>query len=157
MSSAPFLPSSLKSAGYLIVAGLALQAAQVAIVVIAGYYLARVGFLTSILFILGISGVAWLVLVLVFSYLPLRAGRIDRARTPTLIFAILSIFTISILAGLMYVLAYHEMRPQAPPGPPPRPLGSPPPLAGGSASCSICGRANQPGSTFCQGCGFAIH
>ncbi len=141
----------------LVVAGLVLQAAQVAVFFLLAYFTSPSGLPISIYLVLGVIGLVWLALVFTLSYWPLRAGRVEPARTPTLVFAILSIFTVSVLPGMMYILAYHEMRPQPLPGPPPRPLGSPPPLVGGLTTCSICGRSNPPASRFCQGCGMAIH
>jgi len=147
----------LKNGRMLVVAGLGLQAAQVAFFFLLAYFARSNGFLVSIYLAVGVIGIGWLVLAFVLSYWPLRAGHAERARTPTLVFGILSIFTFSVLSGLMYVLAYHELKPRVLPGAPPRPLGSPVPLAGGLTTCSICGRSNPPASKFCRGCGMAIH
>jgi hypothetical protein len=121
--------------------------------------------LGGILLFFAVIGFVWIALVWLFSYARVRDGDYDGARTPTLVFAILSIISIALIPGILFLIAYiklgdamREAGPSASPAwgsPPPPP---PPPLAGGVAAagsrfCSRCGRANPPGGAFCQGCG----
>ncbi|HLY76277.1 MAG TPA: hypothetical protein VKT21_00140, partial [Thermoplasmata archaeon] len=42
-------------------------------------------------------------------YKPVREGRYEQAKTPTLVFAILSLVTISIISGILYLIAYIKL------------------------------------------------
>jgi hypothetical protein len=73
----------------------------------------------------GVLGFIFLFLVWMLCYQPVRQGRYEQARTPTLIFAILSIITINLIAGILYLIAYiklgdavreQQMPPQGYPG-----------------------------------------
>lgn len=150
-------PEAVQSARQLLLAGLILQVVQVGFFFGVAYYLSRTQFFGSILFYLGAIGIVWLALVYVLAYRPARSGDIDAAKTATLVFGVLSIFTVSVIPGLLYVFAYHEMGNAQAANSIPRPLVAPRPLAGGVRACVVCGRANPEGTTFCQGCGFGLH
>lgn len=156
MDGAPPSVASLTSARTLVAAGIGLQAAQVGAFFLFAFYITPHGSQALIYVVLALLGLAWLALAVALVYRPLRAGHVVRARSAALVFAILSLFTISILPGLMYILAHHEMRAHVA-SDPPRPLGTARPLEGGLKTCSMCGRANPPASTFCQGCGLVVH
>ncbi len=57
----------------------------------------------------GVIGFIFLYLVWMFCYKPVQEGRYQQARTPTLIFAILSLVTINIIAGILYLIAYIKL------------------------------------------------
>ncbi|MGA7861770.1 MAG: hypothetical protein WCB19_07935 [Thermoplasmata archaeon] len=73
----------------------------------------------------GALGFIFLILIWMFSYKPVSEGRYEQARTPTLIFAILSLITVNLIAGILYLIAYiklgdavreQQMPPQGYPG-----------------------------------------
>lgn len=82
----------------------------------------------------GALGFIFLILVWMLSYKPTTEGRYEAARTPTLVFAILSLITISIISGILYLIAYIKLgdavREQQ--MPPPGYAGSAPMMAPGS-------------------------
>jgi hypothetical protein len=58
----------------------------------------------------GFLGVVWLILVWLLCYKPVGEGRYGAAKTPTLIFAILSIITVfNILPGILYLIAFIKL------------------------------------------------
>lgn len=106
-----YVPPSASTAKTLILVGLILQL----VFVVAGI---AYGALLSIVFpILGIVylaiaalGLVWMILVWMLSYSPVRQGRYEAAKTPTLIFAILSIITLwGIIPGVLYLIAYIKL------------------------------------------------
>ena len=117
-------------------------------------------------FLLGAAaiGFVWIALIWVFSYDRVRNGDYAGARTPTLIFAILSLLSLGIIPGILFLIAYLKLEDagreavspaawSATPSPPlPSAPGGPAPVAG-QRFCSHCGRANPSTGAFCQGCG----
>ncbi len=59
--------------------------------------------------IIGLIGFIFLFLIWTLCYKPVREGRYEAARTPTLIFAILSLITVNIIAGVLYLVAYVKL------------------------------------------------
>ena len=122
-----YVPPSGSTAKTLILVGLILT-------LVFGLIGLGIGALTAIAFpflgifyiVLGALLLVWLALVWLFSYKPVQEGRYQAARTPTLIFAILSIITLyGIIPGVLYLIAYvklgdavreQQMPPQGYPG-----------------------------------------
>lgn len=59
--------------------------------------------------IFGALGFIWLFLVWIFSYKPVSQGQYEQARTPTLVFAILSLVTLGIISFVLYLIAYIKL------------------------------------------------
>jgi hypothetical protein len=73
----------------------------------------------------GVIGFIFLFLIWTMCYKPVKEGRYEAAKTPTLIFAILSLITFSFISGILYIVAYvklgdavreQQMPPQGYPG-----------------------------------------
>lgn len=98
------------TAKILVLIGLVLQ--LVFVLVFAGIAGALLVFLPlgAFFLILAVFGVVWVVLVYLLSYRPIAAGDYSGAATPTLIFAILSLLTIALISGVLYLVAYVKLR-----------------------------------------------
>lgn len=152
-----------ETAKLLILIGLILDAIGVAILFLVGAIFVAFPILGGVLLAFAAIGVIWIILVWIFSYERTRAGDYEGARTPTLVFAILSLIILALIPGILWIIAYVKLgdaaREATPvtaawstptPAPPPPP--SPAPLPS-ERYCSHCGRSNPPGGAFCQGCG----
>lgn len=111
-----YVPPSGSTAKTLILVGLIFQLIFALIFLFAlgalGFALAAVGIFpvfALIYIIFGVIGFIVLYLIWTFSYKPVREGRYEQAKTPTLIFAILSLVTINIVAGVLYLIAYIKL------------------------------------------------
>jgi zinc-ribbon domain len=149
-----------ETAQTLILVGLILQGVELATLLLAGFLFLIIvpTFLGGLFVGLALIGVVWLVLVYLFSYARVRDGDYAGARTPTFVFAVLSLVTFALISGVLYLVAYvklgdaeHEQGPSvawnvATPAPPSLP-------PSGSKYCPRCGRPNPPGASFCQACG----
>ena len=141
----------------LILAGLAIQVLQVLVFLGVGLWLLSLpffgGVFGGIFLALAFLGVVWVILVYIYSYLPTAAGEYEAARTPTLVFAALSLLTVGLVSGILYIIAYSEMKDAEREGPEAdwgaESLGPLP----GPKYCSTCGRPVRAGSTFCSSCG----
>ncbi len=109
-----------------------------------------------------VVGFVWVLLVYLFSYLRVRERRWDDARAPTLVFAILSLITLAIIPGILFLVAYVKLgdalreSPAAPAWGTPTAPTAPAPLASAAAPtryCTYCGRADTSGGQYCQSCG----
>jgi hypothetical protein len=114
-------------------------------------------------------GLMWLLLVFLFSYRPASRGQYEAARTPTIVFAILSLLTLSLIPGILYLIAYiklgdavREATPAPPAGPysytpgtSPAPAGQPAQAPSRVQVCLKCGSVRQGQGAFCQHCGTA--
>jgi len=161
------------TASTLILIGFILQVIEVAIFLLIGLVFLIVPILGLIVFALALIGVVWLILVWVYSYKPTIEGNYEDARTPTLVFGILSLLTLGLISGILYIIAFAKLGDAereatqvmpgwgAPPpftpsyGVPPPPAFAPPPNPG-MKFCSYCGRPNAFNATFCQSCGARI-
>jgi hypothetical protein len=125
-----YVPPSASTAKTLLLVGIILQAIFVLIgLVLGAIYAVIFPFIGIFYLAVAVLGLVWLILIWMLSYNPVRAGRYDAARTPTLIFAILSIITLfGIIPGVLYLIAYiklgdaireQQMPPQGYPGAPP--------------------------------------
>jgi hypothetical protein len=115
------------------------------------------------LLLLGFSliGFLWIALVWSFSYSRIKAGDYEGARTPTLVFAILSLITFALIPGVLFLIAYIKLgdaieqptvgTPAWGAVPTSPPLGAAPLAA--SRYCAHCGRASVGVDRYCQGCG----
>lgn len=172
MYGAPSPPRAAGTAKVLILIGLILQAIEVAVLLVLGLFLIFVPFVGVFIFLpLAGIGILWIVLVYLFSYERVTQGDYAGAATPTLVFGILSLITLQLISGILYIVAYVEIGsgerelalartgyPGAPPtwGAPP-PSAFPPGAAGAPPKyCPYCGRPNPAVSRFCQGCGAAF-
>jgi len=146
-----------ETASTLILIGLILQAVEVLILFGIGALFLIVPFIGVIVLGLGVIALIWVVLVYMFSYERTKEGDYEGARTPTLVFGILSLLTVNLISGILYIIAYVKLGDalsngvQARPawGMPPTPL----PPGPGTKFCPACGRPNAPASGFCSGCG----
>ncbi len=145
-----------QGAATLILVGMILQAIQVAVLFGLGLFFVSVPVLGQIALVLGGIGLVWLVLVYVFSYLPTAKHNYSAARTPTLVFAILSILTIGLLSGFLYIVAFSELGDPRTKGYRTEPWRAPTPIRAESKICPICGRSNPLSSLFCQTCGIRL-
>lgn len=179
MYGAPPVPHSAETAKLLILIGLVFQAIEVVVVFLLGlaFVVAPFFLFSFLLLFVGLIGLVWIVLVYLFSYERVARGDYSGARTPTLVFAVLSLLTFHLLSGILYLIAYAELetaeREQAarwhggypgspgffPAGPPAAPSPGPSSFAapaGPPKYCSYCGRANPNPARYCQGCGAAF-
>jgi hypothetical protein len=152
----------------LILVGLFLQALLVLIAFAVGFFLLIV--LVGVLFLLAACfGLIWVLLVYMFSYRPTSDGDYERARTPTIVFAVLSLLTLSLIPGILYLIAYVKLgdatrdvrsfqtsMPGAP-GSMSNPYLSPPAALNSSRVqvCLKCGSVRQGAAAFCPHCGTA--
>jgi hypothetical protein len=130
----------------------------------------------SILFIaFGALAFVWLVLIWLLCYKPTKAGQYEQARTPTLVFMILSFITLNFLTGILLLIAYlklgdaareSQMPPTggyypgmptaaapayaAPPQPPATGTASSPATTAGPGSVPICPKCGKPGTFVAQ-------
>ncbi len=151
MSVPPASRRSGNTARVLILVGVILQFVEVAGILALAVLPGNHRFHGIFLLAVAAVGAVWGVLILLFSYRPTADGDYGSARTPTLIFGILSLVTLSILGGILYLIAYvklgdalHEAAVTAGGG------GS---LASGTVYCPRCGGINPALGKFCQRCG----
>lgn len=93
----------------LILSGLVLQVAQVLVFFYLGSRYVADPVIGPALLTLGILGLGWVICVFLFSFLRVRAGEYQSARRPTMIFALLSILTIGLIAGVLYLVAWGKL------------------------------------------------
>lgn len=172
MYGASPVPRAAGTAKILILIGLILQAIEVGVLVLIGLLVSFVPVAAIIFLPLAVVGVVWIVLVYFFSYDRVSRGDYSGAHAPTLVFGILSLITVNIISGVLYLVAYSEidsaekellaMRQGGYPGAPPS-WGAPPlsPVPTGVSGaptkfCPHCGRPNPAVGRFCQGCGAAF-
>jgi len=146
----------------LILVGLIIDIILEAILLGVGVLLLGYVIIGAVILGFAIIGLVWIFLVYVFSYSPVREGDYEGARTPTLVFAILSLITLSLIPGILFLIAYVKLgdaireEPNVAPAwgtGPTAPIPSYAPASGGGKLCSHCGRTNPPTGLYCQGCG----
>jgi hypothetical protein len=145
--------ASGETAHTLILVGLILQGIQVAIVLGIGFLVVLAPGLGGIIFGAAAIGILWIVLVYSFSYRRTEEGDYEGARTPTLVFGILSLLGLGLISGILYLVAYSklgdaidETTDVTPPWNPPAPIS-------GMKYCPACGRPSPSSSRYCQSCG----
>lgn len=112
-----YVPPSASTAKTLILVGLILQLIFALIFLFAlgvfAFVAVAVGGVVSLFAFVyvafGILGFIFLYLIWMFCYKPVREGRYEQAKTPTLIFAILSLITFSFISGILYIVAYVKL------------------------------------------------
>jgi len=154
---------SADTARTLILIGLILDVIGEAILLVVGVFFLIVPLFGAVLLGIALVGFVWVALVYVFSYERVRNGDYEGARTPTLVFAILSLITLALIPGILFLIGYvklgdalREASPAAPAWGSPLPPAAPSPaapLGGGARYCAHCGRANPGTATYCTGCG----
>lgn len=142
-----------QTAKTLILVGLILQALGVLI-------LLGIGFLLLIVFIglfflaAAFLGLIWLILVYLFSYRPTQEANYESARTPTLVFTILSFLTLSLIPAILYLIAYVKLGDAVREVTSPTPSQAPPGTTRMQV-CLKCGSVREGTGAFCQHCGTA--
>jgi hypothetical protein len=123
----------------------------------------------------GALGFVFLILIWLLSYKPVREGRYEVARTPTLVFAILSLITLGIISGILYLIAYiklgdavreQQMPPPGYPGGAPmmapnmpyaaqpmQPMQPSPPMQQPMSPMAPAGTSAAPAGVICPKCG----
>lgn len=142
-----------ETATTLILIGLILQAIEVVILFLVGLLFLIIPVLGLVVFAIAVIGIVWLALVYGFSYRPTADGDYARARTPTLVFGILSLLTLGLISGVLYIVAYAKLGDAENEGNPPTLFMGAAPVPPGTKFCSACGRPNLVTGTFCQSCG----
>jgi hypothetical protein len=146
-----------QTAGTLILIGLILQAIEVVVLLGVGFFLLFFPFIGGIVLALAFIGIIWVVLIYLFSYQRTTEGDYEGARTPTLVFAILSLVTFGLISGILYLIAYVKLGDAASESRTPSPMGWPtppvPPAAAGQRFCPYCGSPSAVQSAFCAKCG----
>jgi hypothetical protein len=112
-----YVPPSASTAKTLILVGLILQLIFSLLFLIGlgalAFFTAAVGIfpIIAVFYIaVGVLGFVWLILVWLLCYKPVSEGRYEAAKTPTLIFAILSIITLAgLLPGILYLIGYIKL------------------------------------------------
>jgi hypothetical protein len=111
--------------------------------------------------VVGAIVVLMLYLTYAFSYERIQRGEYEAARAPTLVFAILNLITLSLISGILYLVAYVKLgdavREQQFPYPTYSPgyvFLPPPPAPVPQVACKGCGRVYPVGQFgFCPNCG----
>jgi hypothetical protein len=149
-----------ETAETLILVGLILDIIGEVILLFVGLFLLIVPVFGAIFLGFALVGFVWIALVWMFSYGRVREGDYEGARTPTLVFAILSFITFALIPAILFLIAYIKLGDaidqsvSMAPAWGTQPLAPTPGLvAAATKYCSHCGRANSPTNTFCQGCG----
>lgn len=153
MMGRPLAPSA-DTASILILIGIILQTIEIVILFGVGFFLIYFPALELIVLTIGVVGVFWVALVYLFSYRRTRDGNYSGARTPTLVFGILSILTLGLISGILYIIAYVKLGDAEREATPPPPVWGPvAPLNPGWRYCPACGRPTPAAGGFCQSCG----
>jgi hypothetical protein len=156
---------SAETARTLILVGLIIDVIFEVVLLFFGLVLLAAPILGGIVLAFAVIGFVWIALIWLFSYDRVREGDYEGSRAPTLVFAILSLITLALIPGILFLIAYIKLgdaireepkgslawgvTPTAPL--PTAPLGVA--VAAGPRFCSHCGRANPATGVFCEGCG----
>jgi len=97
------------TAEILILIGLILQIITVVILFGVGLVLLILPFLGGIVLFFAFIGLVFVILVYTLSYARTKEGEFEEARTPTLVFGILSLLTFGIISGILYIIAYVKL------------------------------------------------
>lgn len=149
-----------ETAETLILVGLILDIIGEVILLVVGLFLLIVPILGALFLGFALIGFVWIALVWAYSYSRVHQGDYEGARTPTLVFTILSFITLALIPAILFLIAYIKLgdaieREAVPgqawgPGPiPPLPSAQLAPVR----YCAHCGRPSPGGTAFCQGCG----
>ena len=150
-----------ETAATLILVGLILDIIGEVILLFIGFATLVFG-IGVILLALALVGFVWIALVWAYSYSRVKAGDYAGARTPTLVFAILSLITLALIPGILFLIAYLKLGDALAAGAaaPSHAWGAmpytPAPVASAAPAprfCSHCGRPAVGTAAFCEGCG----
>jgi double zinc ribbon protein len=171
-----------ETAATLILVGLILEVLGVLVLFWLGLILPFIG---GIFIAIAVLGVVWVVLIFIFSYAPASQGDYDTARTPTLVFGILTLITGGLVPGILFLVAYAELgdaddgegrspggvpatqwgpAPGSPgyrPAPVTQPRFATPqtsliPLPADTKYCPICHQPTLPTAQVCRNCGASL-
>jgi hypothetical protein len=98
-----------ETAQTLILIGLIFQVISFLILLGVGFFLLFIPILGGIVLFLAFISLIWLLLVYIFSYVPARNRDFEDARTPTLVFGILTLISGGIISGILYIVAYATL------------------------------------------------
>ncbi|MFZ1024023.1 MAG: hypothetical protein WAN87_07805 [Thermoplasmata archaeon] len=100
---------SSETAQTLILIGLIFQLVSFLILLGVGFFLLIIPILGGIVLFLAFISLIWLLLVYIFSYAPARNRDFEDARTPTLVFGILTLISGGFISGILYIVAYVNL------------------------------------------------
>jgi hypothetical protein len=100
---------SAETACTLLQIGLVLQGIAFLVLLGLGLFFLFAPFVAEIVLFLAFLSFVWLLVVYVFSYARTRDGDYEGARTPTLVFGVLSLVTGGIVSGILFIVAYVEI------------------------------------------------
>jgi hypothetical protein len=98
-----------ETAQTLIFIGLIFQLVSFLILLGVGFFLLVIPILGGIVLFLAFISLIWLLLVYMFSYAPAINRDFEDARTPTLVFGILTLICGGIISGILYIVAYVKL------------------------------------------------
>jgi zinc-ribbon domain len=149
----------------LILIGLILQVIEVVVALLLFLVVIVSVFFALLLLPFVVLEVVWLAIVYLFSYRRVASGEYERARTPTLVIAILSLLTVNLISGILYIIAWVKLgdaiaeraarraTTQAAMGQT-RTFVAPGVVA--LRNCPSCGTTVVAGATYCPACGAAV-
>jgi zinc-ribbon domain len=149
----------------LILIGLILQAIEVGVALLLFLVVIVSVFFALLLLPFVILELLWLAIVYQFSYRRVASGEYERARTPTLVIAILSLLTVNLVSGVLYIVAYLKLgsaisersarraTAQAAMGRTQTFVG---PGMVALRNCPSCGKTVVAGATYCAACGASV-
>ncbi|MEM0129260.1 MAG: hypothetical protein QXG65_03755 [Thermoplasmata archaeon] len=106
----PIITESGRTSKTLILIGLILQILEVAVFVVIALAGTVLLLGAGLLFLpLAVLGILWVIIVYAFGYERTSRGEYMRARTPLLVIAILSLITLSIIAAILYFIAWAKL------------------------------------------------
>ncbi len=97
------------TARVLILVGLVLQVVSVFVAFGLAVFFSFVPFLGGLVLVLAFLGLVFVFLVYFLSYTRAAEGDYEGARTPTLVFAILSLLSLGLISGILYLIAYVKL------------------------------------------------
>jgi len=154
-----------ETAETLILVGLILDIIAEVILLFVGLVLLIAPVFGGIVLAFALIGFVWIALVWAYSYSRVKSGDYEGARSPTLVFAILSLITLAIIPGILFLIAYLKLgdaleaegAPSHAWGPTPTPPLPAAPATAAARYCTHCGRANPTTAVFCEGCGAPLN
>lgn len=158
------------TAEVLILVGLILQVVTVLILFGLWAVLSSFPILGGVLLLLTFVGVIFVIFVYILSYARAREGEYESARTPTLVFGILSLISLGLISGILYIIAYVKLGDAADEeettgeaawvlyggvrqDSAPRTFSSEPPPGAGYTAVPRPNPPSPPGTVYCTNCG----
>ena len=100
---------SAQTAETLILVGLILYLVGDVILLLVGLLFLFLVFVGIVVLTFAALGFVWVALIWQFSYARVRSGDYDGARTPTIVFAILSLITLGLVPGILFLIAFVKL------------------------------------------------